>query len=541
MRLGGCRRPLGRPGSAGIGSHCDGRARRGAFGAPMPASTCERAGSEPPGAWAGACPCSDLARAPVPQGIDLKAGGRNKTVHRTAPKSENPYVKLLVKVRSGWGLPRGAMQAWGARTAVPQCPSSLLGEHGGPALPSCRSTRRAMDLGCRGRRGGGCSRPAAARGRRHGGGTAPAAARGAPTCLQPVWSWRRRWEAALQQTCRKPAGAAPKQPALEHGVDSWCSGQVAGGGSSCVRARAQPGGMAAWQPTRQLAALRACGSSCMLAWRQPAAMHAAAAGAWALAAPAAVAWAPCRVVPALACARLTACTALAALLYRSCTASWCAAPRATSTRSVGAGGGRLVCSSGCCFVLGAAVDAGCSLQRAAWRAAHPMDARRCAGTSSGRRWAQQAGGGRRAQHQRGTAQQRQRQQVGRWMQQQQRTQQRSSGAACSGRGSGVLLRALPQRQLGRSGPAAAAAQPRGQSGWAGRRTLCRLPARAALTQSAFLSIAAYHLAAGGAAPPVHVQDQPPAAVALQACQVHGGQGGCSLFCYYNKTFLLVLL
>jgi len=32
------------------------------------------------------------------QGIDLKAGGRNKKVHRTAPKSDNPYLKLLVKV-----------------------------------------------------------------------------------------------------------------------------------------------------------------------------------------------------------------------------------------------------------------------------------------------------------------------------------------------------------------------------------------------------------------------------------------------------------
>ncbi|PSC74470.1 60S ribosomal L18-3 [Micractinium conductrix] len=31
-------------------------------------------------------------------GIDLKAGGRNKRVHRTAPKSDNPYVKLLVKL-----------------------------------------------------------------------------------------------------------------------------------------------------------------------------------------------------------------------------------------------------------------------------------------------------------------------------------------------------------------------------------------------------------------------------------------------------------
>jgi hypothetical protein len=33
------------------------------------------------------------------QGIDLEAGGRNKTKHRTAPKSENVYLKLLVKVR----------------------------------------------------------------------------------------------------------------------------------------------------------------------------------------------------------------------------------------------------------------------------------------------------------------------------------------------------------------------------------------------------------------------------------------------------------
>ncbi|CAI7754806.1 unnamed protein product [Closterium sp. NIES-53] len=30
--------------------------------------------------------------------IDLKAGGRNKKTHRTAPKSRNPYLLLLVKV-----------------------------------------------------------------------------------------------------------------------------------------------------------------------------------------------------------------------------------------------------------------------------------------------------------------------------------------------------------------------------------------------------------------------------------------------------------
>jgi hypothetical protein len=36
--------------------------------------------------------------APTAQGIDLKAGGRSKKVHRTAPKSDNVYLKLLVKV-----------------------------------------------------------------------------------------------------------------------------------------------------------------------------------------------------------------------------------------------------------------------------------------------------------------------------------------------------------------------------------------------------------------------------------------------------------
>ncbi|DBA73434.1 hypothetical protein WJX77_002990 [Trebouxia sp. C0004] len=33
-------------------------------------------------------------------GIDLEAGGRNKKVRRTAPKSENVYLKLLVKLYS---------------------------------------------------------------------------------------------------------------------------------------------------------------------------------------------------------------------------------------------------------------------------------------------------------------------------------------------------------------------------------------------------------------------------------------------------------
>jgi len=33
------------------------------------------------------------------QGVDLIAGGRNKKTKRVAPKSDNPYLKLLVKVR----------------------------------------------------------------------------------------------------------------------------------------------------------------------------------------------------------------------------------------------------------------------------------------------------------------------------------------------------------------------------------------------------------------------------------------------------------
>ena len=34
------------------------------------------------------------------QGIDLKAGGRNKKVARVSPKSENVYLRLLVKVQA---------------------------------------------------------------------------------------------------------------------------------------------------------------------------------------------------------------------------------------------------------------------------------------------------------------------------------------------------------------------------------------------------------------------------------------------------------
>ena len=65
----------------------------------------------PDGAAPGGCAVVLNGAASCPQGIDLKAGGRNKRVHRSAPKSDNPYVKLLVKVRSG--------AAWVGRPAGP--------------------------------------------------------------------------------------------------------------------------------------------------------------------------------------------------------------------------------------------------------------------------------------------------------------------------------------------------------------------------------------------------------------------------------------
>ena len=46
-------------------------------------------------------PRADLSSAlitPYSQGIDIEAGGRNKKKARTAPKSENVYLKLLVKL-----------------------------------------------------------------------------------------------------------------------------------------------------------------------------------------------------------------------------------------------------------------------------------------------------------------------------------------------------------------------------------------------------------------------------------------------------------
>ncbi len=77
----------------------------------MPASPVGRA----PPPWCGAAPGVaaqhavvaghqlDLCDVPpaIAQGIDLKAGGRNKKVARTAPKSKNVYLALLVKVGVG--------------------------------------------------------------------------------------------------------------------------------------------------------------------------------------------------------------------------------------------------------------------------------------------------------------------------------------------------------------------------------------------------------------------------------------------------------
>jgi hypothetical protein len=43
---------------------------------------------------------ADTTRSLRDQGIDLEAGGRNKRTKRTAPKSDDVYLKLLVKVSS---------------------------------------------------------------------------------------------------------------------------------------------------------------------------------------------------------------------------------------------------------------------------------------------------------------------------------------------------------------------------------------------------------------------------------------------------------
>lgn len=63
--------------------------------------------------WVYVC-CASARRM---QGIDIVAGGRNKKVHRTAPKSDNVYLKLLVKASGGAGARGGAAAAAGCRPA----------------------------------------------------------------------------------------------------------------------------------------------------------------------------------------------------------------------------------------------------------------------------------------------------------------------------------------------------------------------------------------------------------------------------------------
>lgn len=63
------------------------------------------------------------------QGIDLIAGGRNKKTARTAPKSDNVYLKLLVKVGRRRAL-RRLPAAADAICARPPClPAHLTALH----------------------------------------------------------------------------------------------------------------------------------------------------------------------------------------------------------------------------------------------------------------------------------------------------------------------------------------------------------------------------------------------------------------------------
>lgn len=86
-------------------------------------------------------------------GIDLIAGGRSKTKHRTAPKSDNVYLKLLVKVSIDMTVTR--MQAEPSEVSRIEPPSrlaaglcsSVMSARVGVLIGSCRapSRRRAGD------------------------------------------------------------------------------------------------------------------------------------------------------------------------------------------------------------------------------------------------------------------------------------------------------------------------------------------------------------------------------------------------------------
>jgi hypothetical protein len=66
----------------------------------------------------------------LPQGIDLEAGGRNKKVRRTAPKSENVYLKLLVKVTAAASKQTSSSTAFGrAAGSVQACSADRTAHH----------------------------------------------------------------------------------------------------------------------------------------------------------------------------------------------------------------------------------------------------------------------------------------------------------------------------------------------------------------------------------------------------------------------------
>jgi hypothetical protein len=84
-----------------------------------------------------------VALAP-PQGIDLKAGGRNLRKHREAPKSDNVYLKLLVKVSS---RDRQTRPLWRIRTRDPaQQPQQLVWQCCSPSAPSCKTDQAARKM-----------------------------------------------------------------------------------------------------------------------------------------------------------------------------------------------------------------------------------------------------------------------------------------------------------------------------------------------------------------------------------------------------------
>ena len=73
----------------------------------------------------------------------MEAGGRNKKVHRTAPKSENVYLKLLVKVRCCLSEGSAATQWRGADSSAPSaaCGGSSRASRTGTACRQVHAPR----------------------------------------------------------------------------------------------------------------------------------------------------------------------------------------------------------------------------------------------------------------------------------------------------------------------------------------------------------------------------------------------------------------